>query len=129
MVVADPVLRADSELDFSPETYIFSDDYFNGNNYTMINKFLSMSVSGKYDQPIVPTEKDSYAILRTTTSVYYNYRKYWLRHSNNQQIGIRVEEPLFMSLIGEPVPMYSNVENGYGIFAAYNQTYYKLNEQ
>lgn len=129
IVVADPVLRADSELDFSPITYIFSDNYFNGRNYLMANKFLNASVTGKFDKPIAPTEKDRYAILRTTTSVYYNYRKFWLRHSNNQQIGIRVEEPIFMSLIGEPVPMYSNVENGYGIFAAYNQTYFKLEEQ
>ena len=33
-----------------------------------------------------------------------------------------------MTLIGDPTPMYSNVEGGYGIFAAYNQTYYKLEE-
>ncbi len=126
--VADPVLRSDSELDYLAWSYIFSDNFFNGTKYKMFNKFSSTSVSGKYNQPIAPTAKDRYAILRTTTSVYYNYRKFWLRHSNNQQIGIRVEEPLFMSLINSPIPMYSNVENGYGIFAAYNQTHYKLEE-
>lgn len=128
IVVADPVLRSDSELEYFVWTYIFSDSYFNGQNYLMVNKFLFTSISGTYEHAIAPTEKDHYAILRTTTSVYFNYRKYWLRHSNNQQIGIRVEDPLFMSLIGESVPMYSNVENGYGIFAAYNQSYYKLEE-
>lgn len=129
ITVADPVLRADSELDFSPLTYVFTDNHFNGSDYSMYNKFLAASVQYKYNQSIVPTDNTRYAILRTTTSVYYNYRKFWLRHKNNQQVGDIIEEPMFTTHIGEPVPMYSNVENGYGIFAAYNQTIYKLKEQ
>lgn len=92
---ADPVLRADSELDFSPLTYVFSDNHFNGSDYSMYNKFLAASVGYKFNQPIAPTENDRYAILRTTTSVYYNYRKFWLRHKNNQQVGDIIEEPMF----------------------------------
>ncbi len=129
LIVADPVLRSESELDFFIWTYIFSDRFFNGTQYRMTNKFLSAVVQVNSQNTWVPTNAESYAILRTTTSVYYNYRKFWLRHSNNQQIGTRVDEPLFMSLTGDPTPMYSNVENGYGIFAAYNQTYYKFEEQ
>lgn len=128
-VVADPVLRSDSELDYWVFTYVFTDNFFNGTNYLMKNKFLAAVVQGKFAKQFVPTDsEDRYAILRTTSLTYYNYRKSWIRHSNNQQIGNRVEEPLFMTLIGDPTPMFSNVEGGYGIFAAYNQTYYKLEE-
>jgi hypothetical protein len=127
-VIADPVLRADSELDYWVFTYLFTDNFFNGTNYLMKNKFLAAGVQGKFTNQFVPTDYDKYAILRTTSLAYYNYRKSWIRHSNNQQIGNKIEEPLFMTLIGDPTPMYSNVEGGYGIFAAYNQTYYKLQE-
>lgn len=128
-VIADPVLRSDSELDYWVFTYVFTDNFFNGTNYLMKNKFLAAAVGGKFSNQFVPTDyEDRYAILRTTSLAYYNYRKSWIRHSNNQQIGNRIEEPLFMTLIGDPTPMYSNVVGGYGIFAAYNQTYYKLKE-
>lgn len=128
-VVADPVLRSDSELDYWIFSYVFTDNFFNGTNYLMRNKFLDMGVGGEFTNRFVPTDYDKYAMLRTTSLAYYNYRKGWIRHSNNQQIGNRVEEPLFMTLIGDPTPMYTNVEGGYGIFAAFNQTYYKLEER
>lgn len=127
-VIADPVLRSDSELDYWVFTYVFTDNFFNGTNYLMKNKFLAADVQGKFTSQFVPTDYDEYALLRTASLIYYNYRKSWIRHSNNQQIGNRIEEPLFMTLIGDPTPMFSNVEGGYGIFAAYNQTYYKLEE-
>ena len=128
-VIADPVLRSDSELDYWVFTYVFTDNFFNGTNYLMKNKFLAAAVGGEFANQFVPTDfEDKYAILRTTSLAYYNYRKSWIRHSNNQQIGNRIEEPLFMTLIGDPTPMYSNVVGGYGIFAAYNQIYYKLEE-
>ena len=128
-VVADPVLRSDSELGYWVFTYIFTDNYFNGTNYLMKNKFLAAAVSGEFANAFVPTDSDDrYAILRTTSLNYYNYRKSWIRHSNNQQMGNMIKEPLFMTLIGDPQPMYTNVEGGYGIFAAYNQTCYKLEE-
>ncbi len=127
-VIADPVLRSDSELDYWVFTYVFTDNFFNGTNYLMKNKFLAAAVGGKFTNQFVPTDYDEYAILRTTSRAYYNYRKSWIKHSNNQQNGNKIEEPLFMTLIGDPSPMYSNVEGGYGIFAGYNQTYYKLEE-
>lgn len=124
--VADPVLKSDSELDTNPYTYIFSDRYFNGKIYKMKNKFRAAVCGGEFKAAFAPTEKDNYVILRTTSLVYFNYRKYWIRHKYNQQEGDVVEYPLFSIFIGTPVDMYSNVENGYGIFAAYNQTYFKL---
>lgn len=126
--IADPVLRADSELDYWVHTYIFRDILFDGRQYRMVNKFESSSSQGKSKQAFLPTSNEEYAVLRTTSRTYFNYRKYWIRHSNNQQTAGPIEEPMFMTIMGDPVPMFNNVEGGYGIFAAYNQTIYKLKE-
>jgi hypothetical protein len=128
-VIPDPVLKADSELDLSPFTFIFTDNLFSGEQYQMKIKFINGSIGGEFTNPFAPTPGDNYAILRNTSYVYFNYRKYWLRHSYNKQVGNKAELPFFMPLIGDPVAMYSNVEGGYGIFAAYNQTYYKFEKE
>lgn len=124
--IADPVLKSDSELDTYPFTYIFSDNYFNGQVYNMKNKFRAAFVQVEVKSGLLPTDFDNYAVLKTTSSVYFNYRKYWLRHSYNQQQSDGLEDPLFSFYVGTPIEMYSNVENGYGIFAAYNQTFFKI---
>jgi hypothetical protein len=128
-VISDPVLKADSELDLSPFTFIFSDNLFSGEQYRMRIKFINGSIGGEFTNPFAPTPNDDYAIIRNTSYVYFNYRKYWLRHSYNKQVGNKAEVPFFMPLIGDPVAMYSNVEGGYGVFAAYNQTYYKFEKE
>jgi hypothetical protein len=125
-VIPDPVLKADSELDLHPFTYIFTDNLFNGQQYQLKIKFISAANGGEFLNPFAPTPRDQYAILRNTSYAYYNYKKYWLRHSYNKQVGNKAEVPFFMPLIGDPVAMYSNVEGGYGVFAAYNQSYYKF---
>lgn len=127
-VIADPVLRAESDLDYSPFTYLFSDKLFNGQQYLMKNKFMSAVTGGYFTTSFAPEPKVHYAILRTVSRNYFNYRKLWLRHYRNQQIGNKVEEPISTTLLSSPIPMYSNIKGGYGIFAAYNQTNYKLKE-
>lgn len=128
LVIADPVLRAESDLDYSPFTYLFSDKLFNGQQYLMKNKFMSAVTGGYFTTSFAPEPKVHYAILRTVSRNYFNYRKLWLRHYRNQQIGNKVEEPISTTLLSSPIPMYSNIKGGYGIFAAYNQTNYKLKE-
>ena len=45
------------------------------------------------------------------------YRKYWARHRFNQvAIDREVGNLLYM---GEPIAMFNNIVNGYGIFAGY----------
>jgi hypothetical protein len=128
-VIADPVLRAESDLDYSPFTYLFSDKLFNGQQYLMKNKFMSAVTGGNFTTSFAPEAKAHYAILRTVSRSYSSYRRFWLRHYRNQQIGNKVEQPISTTLLGSPVPMYSNINGGYGIFAAYNQTHFKLKEQ
>lgn len=54
-----------------------------------------------------------YVVVRTTTESYYEYMTTYDIHSWNQY-------PDLFS--GEPVPMYTNIENGFGIFGAYTES-------
>ncbi len=128
LYIADPVLKKDSELEYEPFTYVFSDELFEGLKYRMENKFFSMATSGSFVRPVVPEAdlRKSFIVLRHVSSAYYQYRKSWIRHSKNQQLGNIFDDPLYVITVGAPKPMYSNIEGGYGIFAAYNTSYYSL---
>jgi hypothetical protein len=101
----DLVLINEGDVSFYPETYFFSDELFNGKTYLLqINRHLYFNT----------TEK---VILRNISYEYYMYRKYWTRHSYNQIMLDKGIGALIYS--GEPQPMYNNIVNGYGVFAAY----------
>jgi hypothetical protein len=103
--ITDPVLLNEGDVSYSPETYFFSDELFNGNGYSMyINRESFFGT-------------DTKVILRNISYRYYMYRKYWTRHSFNQVAVDRgIGGLIYMS---EPQPMYNNIKNGYGVFAAY----------
>lgn len=112
----DPVLTTEGDLDYSPVTIFFSDQLFNGETYTMsiINANGGLSCINGTCLP------DRHRVeLRSITRDYYLFLKYFTRHYNNQQI--TEENPsLDMLFLGEPVDMYTNVENGFGIFSGYS---------
>lgn len=126
--IADPALKTDSELEYEPITFVFSDEMFEGQKYRMVNKFISMVVSHTNTRPVIPEAdlRKSYVVLRHVSHAYYQYRKSWIRHSNNQQTGHFADDPLYVLNVGSPKPMYTNIEGGYGIFAAYNTSWYSL---
>lgn len=103
--ITDPVLLNEGDESFYPETYFFSDELFDGKIYSMyINRQLSFGT-------------DIEVILRNISYEYYMYRKYWTRHSYNQ---VGVDKGIgALIYTGEPQPMYNNIVNGYGVFAAY----------
>ena len=113
----DPVLLSEGDQDYHPITFFFSDELFNGESYTMKIKY-----TGGYSQN---STYPLYATLRSVSRTYYKYRKYYTRHAFNQQF-----QNEFLDLIfkGEPQNMYTNVENGYGIFAGYCETTIRLNQ-
>lgn len=101
----DSVLLNEGDKNYFPTTFFFSDDLFNGQKYTL--RFRH-----RITNPI-----QYGVVLRSISKNYYMYRKYWTRHYFNQP----THEFGFEGLIykGEPQVMFSNVENGYGIFAGY----------
>lgn len=103
--ITDPVLLNEGDVSFYPETYFFSDKLFDGKTYSMyINR-----------QSFFGT--DTKVVLRNISYHYYMYRKYWTRHSYNQ---VAIDKGIgALIYTGEPQPMYNNIVNGYGVFAAY----------
>lgn len=108
----DPVLMNEGDQDYHPTSFFFSDDMFNGESYTLrIKHGVGYSQNGEIIK-VFPL----YTTLRSVSRTYYMYRKYYTRHAYNQQ-----SHNEFLDLIfkGEPQNMFTNIENGYGLFAGY----------
>ncbi len=102
-ILTEPVLKNEGDIDYLPTSLFFSDELFNGETYTL-------HISGAF-----PNGK---VYLRHTSKNYYLYRKYYTRHAYNQQFQGDFWTTIFM---GEPQTMFTNIENGYGIFAGYSE--------
>jgi len=121
--ISDPVLLQEAGLDFQPASFVFSDVSFSGSQYQM-KLIIDIGASGTYPNL---TPHDYWVVLRSVSQEYYRYIKSWHKHSYQQNTGIQVDESLeeydYISLLlkGDPVPLYSNIENGIGIFAGYSE--------
>ncbi len=106
--ITDPVLINEGDIQFNPTSYFFSDELFDGQDYSMvINRDLGLNIR-------------VWAILRSTSRNYYLYRKFLTRHLFTQPTrDLGVGAFIFK---GEPQTMYNNIINGYGIFAGYVET-------
>jgi hypothetical protein len=110
----DIIIQNEGDWDFKPSTLFFSDQLFNGktNNFSFIIAGLSM---------------DGYITLRSISKEYYYFRKFYTRHAYNAQLnsdGIR--NFLFT---GEPLDMYTNIQGGLGVCAAYSSTETKIESE
>lgn len=125
VLIADPVMKNDSDLDLYPPTFLFSDNLINGEDYTL-NVKMNGGNGGDFTSPIVPPyESGFFVVLRSVSYSYYQYMKSWYKHKLGKQVGNKVETFALTPLLGDPVKMFSNIEGGYGIFTTYNQSYYK----
>lgn len=116
----DPVFKSvynnfgDELIDYGPNNdySIFPDDYFQGKEYTI--QFQVSSSFGNYYYPNSyggnkPIYVRNIIHVQKLSKDLYNYLKY-LKLYNNYH-----DDPF-----SEPVPVYSNVSNGIGIFAGFN---------
>lgn len=115
----DMVLMNEGDQDYHPTSFFFSDELFNGASYTM-------SVKHNVGYSLKDNKLTAFPIhvtLRSVSRTYYLYRKFYTRHSYNQQF-----QNEFLDLIfkGEPQNMFTNIENGYGIFAGYCESTLKV---
>ncbi len=112
--ISDPILLQEAELDFEPASFVFSDASFSGDQVHM-----SLFIGGH--------PKDIWLVLRSLSPEYYHYIKSWHKHIYQQYSGIEIDDKLddidYISLLlkGDPVPLYSNVSNGIGIFAGFTE--------
>ena len=113
----DPVFKnlynnfGGDELDIGPENdyRIFSDDFFNGKEYTLQFQMPGFNTSNNYgyNQNII---YEKYTIhFQKISSDLFNYLKY-----------LNLYDYYSDNPFSEPVQVYSNIENGTGIVAGFN---------
>lgn len=119
--INDPAILAEGDWDYKPTTFFFSDNLFNGKQYSL----KIPGGGGSFDNDSTSVN-GTYAVLKTVSKEYYLFRKYWTRHYFNQNNDQHLDDPLTLLFLGEPIEMYTNVQNGYGIFAGYSQAMKKL---
>jgi hypothetical protein len=104
--VDHPVISANTEKDqIVYPTLLFADEKFKDSKL-VLNVFVA-----SYQSPVV--------ILRNVSYNYYKYKKNLYLHLFNQNTNREVVYDIFK---GDPVDLYTNVNNGLGIFAAYSET-------
>ncbi len=102
---SDPIVKAEGLDEFEPLSIIFSDEMINGNTYELKLNYFTYILD----------ENSQYSLIvkfRSVTENYYNYSKSLLKHRFYQESNI-------WNGFGSPVPMFTNIEGGYGIFAGY----------
>ncbi len=125
--IADPAIQAEGLVDYNPVSFVFSDNLFNGREYTLNMKMFNEGTYHAWlSEPMVSGGNGDFFILRSVSRTYYDFRKSWLLHKRTRNQGAFNEEPLATLLIGNPTSVISNVTNGYGILAAYVQDFIKV---
>lgn len=105
---SDAVLRKPD--DFEDKSYYYDDAYFDdalfdGDFYDLDISFYKISEPRKF----------FVVVLLTTSESYYNFRK------SVEQQNATEDNPF-----AEPVPVYTNIENGLGVFSGYSSFIYSL---
>ncbi len=105
-LINDQVFKEEELLAYYPESLVFSNALFKGEDYAMTVNFRWGSSHDTYDGLII--------ILRAVTKEYYEYKKSLTLHIERQSGDI-------WDGVGAPIEMVSNIDNGYGIFAGYSE--------
>lgn len=110
----DIIIQNEGDWDFEPSTLFFSDKLFSGE-------------TGNFTFTITGVSTNGYITLRSISKEYYYYRKFYTRHAYNAQLnsdGIRN-----LLFTGEPLDMYTNIQGGLGVCAAYSSTTTKIESE
>lgn len=125
----DPVVESSGTTNYNFYTYLFNDAGMSTDGYTIYMKMMNgFTGGGTFSSPVVPLINNLHgAVLRTVSKSYYEYRASWGKHQFFKNDSSKIDDWIYIPLIGEPQDMFSNIENGLGIFVAYTQDFYPLN--
>ena len=120
----DPLFSTEDYFGYIPNQFLFSDSYFSG-----LQKEIRMKMEvAHYTQERTTTlwllPEGINIVLRYVSKNYYLFFKSWIKHQYNLQVSVSTDQAIYEGLTGDPVPLFSNVTNGFGIVAAYTQTSY-----
>jgi len=116
--VTDPILVAESLLEYYPPYFIFSDKY--ADNSIIHTELLGANFT-KWRM-----ENGTEVIVRSVSLEYFKFLRSWIVHYYNQNITEYVDEiedldPFRIFFQGQPNPLYSNINGGTGLFVGYNE--------
>lgn len=124
ITILGQVLQNEGDHEYNPSTLFFSDQLFNGQKGNISFSVATGSTCTNNDC-FSDLELNGYILIRSISKEYYLYRKMYARHAYNSNIHSEgINNILFM---GEPIDMYSNVNGGLGVVAAYSSTIRKIN--
>jgi hypothetical protein len=115
----DPLLVNEGILDYNPSYFVFSDEIIQGENYTL---HLSYKAGYRWNGAVY-TPHEAFCVLQKISVEYYLFLKSLIRHQYNQQyVDHSRLDPMELLLKGPPSEIYTNIENGKGIFGSYSET-------
>lgn len=108
----DKVLTQSECLPFDQSSLLFTDDYFSNGSYNLdvVYSYLPYAPMVKYDLEIT---------VKSISQSYYEYRRSRMMQAYQDE-GLFEWLANYESLSATPVEIYSNIENGYGVFASYS---------
>ena len=131
LAYVDPIIQAEGLESFDNKSLLFSDRLFDGELITVKVKYYAMSrginVSTLSDTSHLK-QLQMYALFRTVSKEYYDYRRSWTTHRYTQQnkpatlkADPIIDDISHFLFVGDPTKMSSSVTNGLGFFAGYSQ--------
>ena len=94
-------------------TILFNDDLFNGKTEKI--SFLHPGTYGNCEGDICYKYPHFDVVLRSVSESYYKYKT-----------TVKLQNDLSGDPFGEPVNVFNNIEQGYGIFAGYNNSMFRM---
>ena len=104
---SDPIIMNEIDEQSISKGLVFTDESFNGTSSELQFDFIN-----HYNDDDTPISYK--VVLRSITEDYYRYKKRLNKHTH-------FREGEIWDVLIEPIQMYSNIEEGYGIFAGYNE--------
>ena len=102
----NPSILSEEMLQYEPRSLLFNDHLFTTD---------SISIEFAFGKPY-PRYNEIYCnttiYLLHVTEEYYRYKQSYYKH-------MYLQTPTIWTGVNEPIPVETNIENGYGIFAAY----------
>lgn len=102
-------------LDYSPQKIIFSDSLFNGQTKKIDILYVPMWLGMYGMQEYTYGKYRLIYKIRSISKEMYLYNKWLIKHQYNQQSDD-------ITKFADPVQMWTNINNGYGVFAGYLET-------
>lgn len=132
------ILKNEGDQDFQPWSFFFSDEIFDGQQAFFEQTFINTVVEGARikGKPFGLEEPGTYLVFRNISRAWYEALKGWTRHRYTQRVGEGIanisdailEDYQRVIFAPDPLPMYSNVTGGLGVFAGAHTQLIKLSE-